>query len=240
VSILYALRRSIEVGEVPVSIHASKGKQVSSLKRIGFGGILREVAGFMDCTHGSMLRCIITCIRKSCKKPVQAPIMICEIYHMCAPTGCRQEGDPMSKELTDQLNALIADFTVFYQKLRHYHWNVKGEQFFRLHEKFEEIYTEAGDVIDELAERVVGLEGVPLHTLAHMLEATSIKEDGQLPAPNTMVSRTVGDVETLNKSLMSSIETAEGLDDRTTVNLLDEVRDGLEAHLWMLKAWQAK
>ncbi|MFP3855078.1 MAG: ferritin-like domain-containing protein, partial [Anaerolineales bacterium] len=47
----------------------------------------------------------------------------------------------MSKELTGLLNTLIADFTVFYQKLRHYHWNIKGEEFFMLHEKFKEIYT---------------------------------------------------------------------------------------------------
>jgi starvation-inducible DNA-binding protein len=146
----------------------------------------------------------------------------------------------MSKELINQLNTLIADFTVFYQKLRHYHWNVKGQNFFKLHEKFEEMYTEVGDFIDELAERVVGLEGVPLHTLGSMLEATSLEEDSELPSPSTMVTRTVGDMEAIGKSLKASIETAEGEDDRTTTNLLDEIHDGLEGHLWMLKAWQAK
>jgi len=145
----------------------------------------------------------------------------------------------MAKEMVAELNNLIADFTVFYQKLRHYHWNVKGKQFFKLHEKFEEIYTEIGDVIDELAERVVGLEGTPLHTLAHMLEATSLKEDAELPASGVMVSRTVDDVKALSKSLMAAIEVAEKADDRTTVNMLDEIHDGLEGHLWMLEAWQA-
>jgi starvation-inducible DNA-binding protein len=146
----------------------------------------------------------------------------------------------MSKKLTDQLNTLIADFTVLYQKLRHYHWNVKGKNFFMLHEKFEEMYTEVGDAIDELAERVVGLEGIPLHTLGHMLEATSLEEDSELPSPSTMVARTVQDVETLKDKILASIETAEGVDDRTTTNLLDEIHDGLEGHLWMLKAWQAE
>jgi len=146
----------------------------------------------------------------------------------------------MSKTLTAQLNDLVADFTVFYQKLRHYHWNVKGEDFFRLHEKFEEMYTGVGDVIDELAERIVGLDGVPLHTLAHMLEATSLKEDEDLSSPGTMVTRTVKDVETLKKNLLAALKTAEAADDRTTTNLLDGIHDGLEAHQWMLKAWQAK
>jgi starvation-inducible DNA-binding protein len=146
----------------------------------------------------------------------------------------------MSKETVDKLNLLIADFTIFYQKLRHYHWNVKGEQFFMLHEKFEEMYTEVGDVIDELAERVVGLEAIPLHTLAHMLETTSLKEDQELPAPAKMATRTLKDFEALNKRLLETIEFAEAAGDRTTVNLLDEIHDGLEAHAWMLLAWQGK
>lgn len=146
----------------------------------------------------------------------------------------------MAKSLTDQLNELVADFTVFYQKLRHYHWNVKGENFFKLHEKFEELYTEVGDVIDELAERIVGLDGVPLHTLGHILETTSLKEDAELPAPGTMVTRAVKDIDTLSGKLLAAIAAAEAADDRTSVNLLDEIHDGLEGHLWMLKAWQAK
>lgn len=146
----------------------------------------------------------------------------------------------MSKELTGQLNTLIADFTVFYQKLRHYHWNVKGEEFFKLHEKFEEIYSEVGDIIDELAERVVGLEAVPIHTLGHMLEETSLSEDVEIPAKKEMVVRIVKDVKSLNKTLLAAIKVAEASGDRTTTNLLDDIHDGLEAHLWMLKAWQGK
>ena len=145
----------------------------------------------------------------------------------------------MSKDLTNTLNQLVADMTVFYQKLRHYHWNVKGPEFFRLHEKFELIYTEVGDVIDELAERIVGLDGVPLHTLSSMLDATSLKEDSENPEADVMVKRTVKDIKALVKELQAGIEESEGAVDRTTANLLDGIKDGLEAHLWMLKAWQS-
>jgi starvation-inducible DNA-binding protein len=166
-----------------------------------------------------------------------SPILISDNFYIYV---FEKEGISMSNKMVEELNLLIADFTVFYQKLRHYHWNVKGNQFFMLHEKFEEIYTETGDVIDELAERVVGLEGTPLHTLAHMLETTSLKEDEELPAPAKMVDRTVTDIHALNKHLFKAIEASEAVDDRTTVNLLDEIHDGLEAHLWMLAAWQAE
>ena len=145
----------------------------------------------------------------------------------------------MSKELIRQLNTQVADFTVFYQKLRHYHWNVKGNHFFKLHEKFEEIYNEVGDVIDELAERIIGLDGTPLHTLDDMLQTASLEEDAELPGSDQMVASIIKDIETLNKGLLAVIEAAEEEGDRTTVNLLDEIHDGLEGHLWMLKAWQA-
>ncbi|MBN1311345.1 MAG: DNA starvation/stationary phase protection protein [Anaerolineae bacterium] len=140
--------------------------------------------------------------------------------------------------MIEKLNGLVADFTVFYQKLRHYHWNVKGKEFFKLHEKFEEIYTEVGDQIDEIAERIVGLEGTPLHTLGHMLENTALNEDPDLPGGAEMVARTVADIESLSARLQDAIQAAEEADDRPTVNLLDGIHDGLQAHLWMLKAWQ--
>ena len=144
----------------------------------------------------------------------------------------------MSKESTQNLNLLVADLTVFYQKLRHYHWNVKGPQFFQLHEKFEIIYTEVGDVIDELAERIVGLGGIPLHTLSSMLDVSSIKEDSENPLPEVMVNRTVDDIELITGKLQAAIAVCEEAADRTTTNLLDGIKDGLEAHLWMLKSWQ--
>lgn len=57
-----------------------------------------------------------------------------------------------------------------------------------------------------------------------------------MPAPAEMVDRAVGDMAALGESLLAAIETAERVDDRTRTNLLDEIHDGLEGHLWMLKA----
>jgi DNA-binding ferritin-like protein len=55
-----------------------------------------------------------------------------------------------------------------------------------------------------------------------------------------MVLRTIQDMETLTGSLQEVINAAEDAGDRSTTNLLDDVIDSLEAHLWMLKAWEAK
>jgi len=63
--------------------------------------------------------------------------------------------------VVEKLNQLLINYQVHYQNLRLFHWNVKGPFFFILHEKFEELYNEAALKIDEVAERVLALNGIP-------------------------------------------------------------------------------
>ena len=79
--------------------------------------------------------------------------------------------------LRDKLNDLLADYQLFYQNLRGLHWNIKGKEFFELHVKFEEFYNDAIIKIDEIAERILTLEGEPLHTYSAYLKASEIKEE---------------------------------------------------------------
>jgi starvation-inducible DNA-binding protein len=143
----------------------------------------------------------------------------------------------MSISVPSSLNLLLADTTVFYQKLRHYHWNVQGQKFFELHVKFEEIYDKWVLFIDEIAERIIALDTVPLHTLDSMLKHATLKEDEETPEGQEMVNRIIADLLALRDSIDKVIGAAEESGDRTTANILDGIRDGLEADLWMLKAW---
>jgi starvation-inducible DNA-binding protein len=140
----------------------------------------------------------------------------------------------MSNEtLVRELRKLQADATVFYQKLRHYHWNVKGRQFFALHSKLEELYESWADIIDEVAEQVVILGGTPLTTLRAVLSEASLGEDEEVPAPDEMIRRTVTDLTALI-GRFDKVAT-EAVDGRT-VNLLEGIRDGQQKVLWMLHA----
>jgi len=143
----------------------------------------------------------------------------------------------MSIPVATSLNTLLADTTLFYQKLRHYHWNVRGREFFELHVKFEEIYNKWVVFIDEIAERIIALDTVPLHTLEAMLKHATLQEDEEIPPAREMVNRTIADLLALRDSIDRTIGLAEDTNDRTSVNILDAIRDGLEADLWMLKTW---
>jgi len=80
-----------------------------------------------------------------------------------------------SAELAGKLNDLLANYQVFYQNTRGFHWNIKGEKFFELHLKFEELYNDLQIKIDEIAERVLTLGDTPLHAFSDYLSVSEIK-----------------------------------------------------------------
>jgi starvation-inducible DNA-binding protein len=80
-----------------------------------------------------------------------------------------------SKSLADGLNNLLADYMMFYQNTRGLHWNIKGEKFFELHLKFEELYTNLLLKVDEVAERILTLGTTPLHTFDDYKSTAKIK-----------------------------------------------------------------
>jgi starvation-inducible DNA-binding protein len=54
-------------------------------------------------------------------------------------------------QIADKLNVLLANYSIFYQNTRGAHWNIKGDQFFTLHPKFEELYNNLILKIDAIA-----------------------------------------------------------------------------------------
>lgn len=140
-------------------------------------------------------------------------------------------------KLIDALNQLLADHAVYYQKLRNYHWNVKGPAFFQLHQKFEEMYLLAQEHVDSIAERILALGGHPHSTMQAYLEASRITEDPRTPDAHEMVHGLRADIEALSGSSREVRALAEERGDDTTINLLDEIADVQAQDAWMLRAW---
>nr|P83695.1 RecName: Full=DNA protection during starvation protein [Brevibacillus brevis]1N1Q_A Chain A, DPS Protein [Brevibacillus brevis]1N1Q_B Chain B, DPS Protein [Brevibacillus brevis]1N1Q_C Chain C, DPS Protein [Brevibacillus brevis]1N1Q_D Chain D, DPS Protein [Brevibacillus brevis] len=135
------------------------------------------------------------------------------------------------------LNRQVANWVVLYVKLHNFHWNVNGPNFFTLHEKFEELYTEASGHIDTLAERVLSIGGSPIATLAASLEEASIKEATGGESAAEMVSSVVNDFVDLVGELKVARDVADEADDEATADMLDAIEAGLEKHVWMLEAF---
>ncbi|KIL43943.1 Dps family protein [Jeotgalibacillus soli] len=146
----------------------------------------------------------------------------------------------MSQEkLVASVNKQIASWTVLYTKLHNFHWYVKGHQFFTLHEKFEELYTEAAVHIDELAERLLALEGAPVATLRESLELSLIQEARGDETADQMVQELHNDFLVLLDDLKNGMSVAEDNEDEMTGDMLLSIHQSIEKHAWMLRSFLA-
>ena len=91
------------------------------------------------------------------------------------------------QDVVKELNQQVANWTVAYTKLHNFHWYVKGPNFFSLHEKFEELYNEASQYVDDLAERILAIGGNPVGTLKESLEISIVDEAGKNYSAEQMV-----------------------------------------------------
>lgn len=145
------------------------------------------------------------------------------------------------RPIVDQLNDLLANYHIHYQKLRGCHWNVKGSHFFTLHVKFEELYTNAQLTIDELAERILTLGKPPYSTFTKYIRISKLKEIDTIGMKDTdMVLAIMDDFSKLiemEREIMSS--TSEAGDDGTN-DLINSFMQFKEKNNWMLRSFVGK
>ena len=145
-----------------------------------------------------------------------------------------------SKILADSLNNLLADYMMFYQNTRGLHWNIKGEKFFELHLKFEELYTNLLLKVDEVAERILTLGATPLHTFEDYKKTAKIK-----------IVKDVSDGKKGVQSILDAFEilivrqrellnfSADAIDEGTNALMSDYIREQ-EKLVWMYSSFLKK
>ncbi|WP_396602202.1 Dps family protein [Algibacter sp. R77976] len=140
-------------------------------------------------------------------------------------------------DISNKLNILLADFQIHYMNLRGLHWNVKGKKFFMLHEKFEELYDETNDVVDEIAERILTLGLKPLHTFEDYLENKTIKIIKNVSNGDDAVNSILNSLNVLLMQEREIIEIASDNNDEGTASLMSDLISGQEKLIWMLTAY---
>ena len=142
-----------------------------------------------------------------------------------------------SDELSEKLNQLLADYQLFYQNLRGLHWNIKGKDFFELHEKFEEYYNDAVVKIDEIAERILTLDGVPLHTFTDYIKTSNLKEEKSISNGLDGVRIVVDNFAVIITKERKILDVASDANDEGTVTLMSDYISQTEKTLWMLNSY---
>lgn len=142
-----------------------------------------------------------------------------------------------ANQLVDNLNDLLANYQMFYQNLRGFHWNIKGKDFFELHLKFEEFYNDSILKVDEIAERVLTLDGTPLHTFEDYLALSQIKSAKGLFDGNESVDKIMSYFSILLQKERIILDLASNANDEGTVSLMSDYISQTEKTMWMLKSY---
>ena len=142
-----------------------------------------------------------------------------------------------SKDLAGKLNVLLANYQIYYQNLRGFHWNIKGPGFFELHIKFEELYNQALLSVDEIAERILTLGHTPLHSFTAYVKSATIKEEINVSGSEATVSATVQNLQQLLSIERDVMDAAAAAHDEGTLTLFSDYIAAQEKTLWMLSSY---
>jgi len=137
----------------------------------------------------------------------------------------------------DSLNVLLANFQIYYQSLRGLHWNIRGKRFFDLHVKFEELYNNAQLRIDGIAERVLTLGGVPLHSFDDYMQQNKLIVGKNISEDEKAVELIIDSLSKLLVIEREILETASSINDEGTTSMMSDLIVEQEKDIWMMKAF---
>jgi starvation-inducible DNA-binding protein len=148
--------------------------------------------------------------------------------------GIEEKG---AEALAKNLNDLLANYSLFYQNVRGYHWNIKGEKFFELHVKFEELYNDLLLKIDEIAERILTLIHAPEHQYSEYNRISEIKESKEVNDGFKAVENILSSFTILIQKQRSILNQSAELDDEGTNALMSDYIREQEKLVWMYSAF---
>lgn len=142
-----------------------------------------------------------------------------------------------SAGLITSLNNLLSSYQIQYMNARGFHWNIKGANFFELHAKFEEVYNDLLLKVDEIAERILTIEGVPLHAFSDYIEMSDIDEAKDISDGKSALTNLLEGFTKLIVSQRNILEQAADAGDEGTVALMSDYISQQEKLVWMLRAY---
>lgn len=143
----------------------------------------------------------------------------------------------LADTLADKLNDLLANYMVFYQNSRGFHWNIKGDKFFELHLRFEQLYTNLQQKVDEIAERVLTLGGVPFHSFDDYTKTSSIQPVTNVSSGREAVKSLLDSFQIVLVKQRELMELSTKTDDEGTGALMSDYIREQEKLVWMYNAY---
>lgn len=145
-----------------------------------------------------------------------------------------------TRKVGNELNTLLSCYHVYYQNLRSFHWHVEGQNFFDMHELFEEMYNDAKVKIDEIAERILTIRQKPIGLMSEYLEYSRVKEAKEDLSDEAMIETILENHKVIIGCMRQTIKLAADAHDEGTIDLIGGFLGDMEKRSWMLDAWKSR
>ncbi|MEC5172462.1 MULTISPECIES: Dps family protein [Chryseobacterium] len=144
------------------------------------------------------------------------------------------------QKIAEKLNILLANYSIFYQNTRGSHWNIKGDQFFTLHPKFEELYNNLVLKIDEIAERILTLGSTPAHNYSDYLKVATIKESLEVNDATKSVENILNSFKVVIDLQRELLDITDQAGDEGTNSQMSDYITEQEKEVWMYNSYLGK
>ena len=145
-------------------------------------------------------------------------------------------GQEKAYQTAEKLNKLLADYQIFYMNVRGLHWNIRGPEFFMLHEKFEELYKDVSEKIDAIAERILMLGFTPRHSFSSYAEITDLREVENVTDGQKAIQSILHGLRALLIQQRDILNFTDETDDEGTNTLMSDYISEQEGLVWMYSA----
>ena len=144
-------------------------------------------------------------------------------------------GKEAASAIAAAINPLVADAFALYVKTKNFHWHLSGSHFRDYHLLFDEQAEQIFAMIDVLAERVRKLGGMTIHSISHISELQTIKDDNQnYVEPEEMIEKLLHDNKHFTEHMRKAHKVCDEHEDCATTSILEIFIDEAERRTWFL------
>src|SRR5664280_1767306 len=144
-------------------------------------------------------------------------------------------GAEATRDLSAELNALLADTFALYLKTKNFHWHMSGPYFRDYHLLLDEHATQIFDITDAIAERVRKVGGITIHSIGHIARLQRITDnDEEFVGPTEMLRELHADNKAFVESLRAAHVITSKANEYATTSLIEIWIDEAERRAWFL------
>lgn len=138
-------------------------------------------------------------------------------------------------EVSEQLNALLADLFALHMKTKNFHWHVSGPNFRGYHALFDEQAMQLYSATDAIAERVRKIGVHTLHSIGDVSRRQRLSDnDAELVTPADMLIELLDDNQQLVEYLRETHAVCEEHGDIAGAGLVETFIEEAERRVWQL------